>query len=315
MMIAELLARYITGDVSLKEKEYIQQWIEASEENRKEFMRLRILYDMSLAHEQGQEQEQTLSQSGKPAKRIFLELAKIAAIICITFGCSYYFLSHSLEKEDEVAMQTLHIPAGQRAELTLTDGTKVWLNALTTLTFPNRFTKDSREVYLDGEAYFDVSHNAGKIFTVNTSRYLVNVYGTEFNVSAYSRNDLFETALMNGSVEVVALHDTQKIRLSPGRQVYLKDGKLVSDSILDYNHFLWKKGVISFEHERMEDILVKLRLYYDIAIENKNATINNMRYTGKFYTKDGVEHVLNVLKIPTKLRFTKDNENNIIHIY
>jgi ferric-dicitrate binding protein FerR (iron transport regulator) len=311
MMIAELLKRYIAGDASLKEKEDIQQWIEANEKNRKEFIRLRTLYDMSLAHEP----EQTLSQSGKPIKRIFLELAKIAAIICITFGCSYYFLIHLLEKEEELVMQTLHIPAGQRAELTLTDGTKVWLNALTTLTFPNKFTKDSREVYLDGEAYFDVSHNAEKIFTVNTNQYLVNVYGTEFNVSAYSRSDLFETALIDGSVEVVALHDTQKIQLNPGNRVYLKDGKLISGSILDYNHFLWKKGVISFEHERIEDILNKLRLYYDIAIENKNTRINNMRYTGKFHTKDGIEHVLNVLKIPTKLRFTKDNENNIIHIY
>ncbi|MDR1202329.1 MAG: FecR domain-containing protein [Tannerellaceae bacterium] len=311
MMTAELLKRYITGDASQKEKEDIQQWIEASEENRKEFMRLRILYDISLAHEP----EQTLPQSGKPTKRIFLELAKIAAIICITFGSSYYFLGHLPEKEEEVVMQTLHIPAGQRAELILTDGTKVWLNALTTLTFPNKFTKDSRRVYLDGEAYFDVSHNAGKIFTVNTNRYLVNVYGTEFNVSAYSRSDLFETALIDGSVEVVALDDTQKIQLSPGSRVYLKDGKLVSGSIVDYNHFLWKKGIISFEHERIEDILVKLRLYYDITIENKNISINNMRYTGKFHTKDGIEHVLNVLKIPTKLRFTKDNENNIIYIH
>jgi ferric-dicitrate binding protein FerR (iron transport regulator) len=311
MMIAELLMKYITGDASLKEKEDIQRWIEASEENREEFMRLRMLYDMSLAHEP----EQTLPQSGKPIKRIFLELAKIAAIVCITFSCSYYFLSHLSEKEEEIVMQTLHIPAGQRAELTLTDGTKVWLNALTTLTFPNKFTKDSREVYLDGEAYFDVSHNAEKVFTVNTSRYLVNAYGTEFNVSAYSRNDLFETALIDGSVEVVALHDTQKIRLSPGSRVYLKDGKFVSGSIVDYNHFLWKKGIISFEHERIEDILVKLRLYYDIAIENRNTGINNMRYTGKFHTKDGIEHVLNVLKIPTKLRFTKDNENNIIYIH
>ncbi|MDR1162164.1 MAG: FecR family protein [Tannerellaceae bacterium] len=311
MMTAELLKKYITGDASQKEKEDIQLWIEASEENRKEFMRLRILYDMSLAHEP----EQTLPQSGKSIKRIFLELAKIAAIICITFGCSYYFLNHLPKKEEEAVMQTLHIPAGQRAELILTDGTKVWLNALTTLTFPNKFTKDSRQVYLDGEAYFDVSHNAGKIFTVNTNRYLVNVYGTEFNISAYSRSNLFETALIDGSVEVVALHDTQKIQLSPGRRVYLEDGKLVSGSILDYNHFLWKKGIISFEHERIEDILVKLRLYYDIAIENKNTSINNMRYTGKFHTKDGIEHVLNVLKIPTNLRFTKDNENNIIYIH
>jgi ferric-dicitrate binding protein FerR (iron transport regulator) len=312
MITTELLMKYIAGDASLSEKEDIQQWIEASEENRKEFMRLRILYDMTLAHEP----EQSLPQIAKPTGRIFLELAKIAAVICITFGCSYYFLSHLLEREEEeTAMQTLHIPAGQRAELTLTDGTKVWLNALTTLTFPNKFTKDSREVYLDGEAYFDVSHNTEKVFTVNTNQYLVKVYGTEFNVSAYSRNGLFETALIDGSVEVVALHDTQKIQLSPGDRVYLKDRKLVSASILDYNHFLWKKGIISFEHERIEDILVKLRLYYDISVENRNTEINNMRYTGKFHTKDGIEHVLNVLKIPTKLRFTKDNEQNIIYIY
>lgn len=310
-MTAELLRKYIAGSASQKEKEDIQQWIEADEEHRKELTQLRILYDMSLAHDP----EPALPQLGKPAGRIFRELAKIAAVICITFGCSYYFLGRPAGKREEAVMQTLHIPAGQRAELTLTDGTKVWLNALTTLTFPDKFAESSREVYLDGEAYFDVSHDTAKIFTVHANRYLVNVYGTEFNVSAYGRSDLFETSLIDGSVEVEALHEGKKIRLNPGGRAYLKEGKLMSGPIPDYDHFLWKKGVISFEHERIEDILGKLQLYYDITIENKNTRINNMRYTGKFHTKDGIEHVLNVLKIPTKLRYTKDNENNIIHIY
>lgn len=312
-MTTELLKKYIEGDASQKEREEVQLWLEADEKNYKEFISLRILYDITLGSLP--EKPDFTSSSGKrKRKRILTGFVQIAASILITFGCTYYFLMNAPQEEEAITMQTLHIPAGQRAELTLADGTKVWLNALTTLTFPNRFTETSREVYLDGEAYFDVAHNTGSMFTVNTNDHLVHALGTEFNVTAYTKNSFFETSLLEGSVEVVSKADEQKIVLDPGNRAYLKSGKLVSSPIRDYDHFLWTKGILSFNHERMEDILEKLELYYDVEIQNNNPKTNDMRYTGKFRIKDGIEHVLNVLRIPTGMRYVKDNEMNVIYI-
>jgi len=315
-MNRELLNKYIAGDASQQEKEAVQLWIEADDKNRKELMSLRTLYDVTLAH---------LPEEGKTAgtwknknRQLFADLLKIAAAILITFTCTYYFLESQKEISpvtDPIAMQTLHVPAGQRVELTLSDGTKVWLNSLTTFIFPTQFTETTRDVYLDGEGYFEVTKDAGKQFKVNTQDHIVKVLGTEFNVFAYSKNNSFETALINGAVEIATQDNRLNIPLTPGNRVYLDNNQLITSSIRDYDYFLWKKGIISFNHERVEDILKKLELYYDIQIENHNKRIVNIRYTGKFRTKDGIEHVLNVLQVPTGLRYKKDNENNRIQIY
>jgi ferric-dicitrate binding protein FerR (iron transport regulator) len=313
-MNAKELEKYMAGDASQQEKEDVQRWIETDEANRKEFAALRTLYDISLAH-LPEEQRSLPAPERKNNRKFSAEWLKIAAAILITFACSYYFLKPSQVEGEGATMQTLHIPAGQRAELTLVDGTKVWLNALTTFTFPNRFTATSREVYLDGEAYFEVSRDAAKPFAVHTKPYEIRVLGTEFNVSAYqNKNGRFETSLIKGSVEIISPDHTQTVKLSPGDHAYEKDNRLVTGAIPDYNRFLWKKGIICFENERIEDILTQLQLYYDIEIRNDNASVKDMRYTGKFRTKDGIEHVLNVLKIPTGLHYNKDNEANIIQI-
>lgn len=316
MIDTEQLKKYIAGDSSQSEKEEVQLWLEADEKNRKEFRSLRTLYDITVGHLPDPDIH-AVSQKKRP-KRLILEMLKIAAAILITFSSTYYFLMPAQKEKvdmEQAIMQSLFVPAGQRAELMLADGTKVWLNGLTTFTFPNKFTETSREVFLDGEAYFDVHHDATKMFTVNTEMHDIHVLGTEFNVSAYSIAKQFETSLLRGSVEIVSRTTSETIKLSPGNRVYLKDNHLIADTIRHHDHFLWKKGLVCFNNERVEDILNQLQLYYDVEIINENPTIKNMQYTGKFHTKDGIEHILNVLKIPTGLRYKKDKEKNFIQIY
>ncbi len=312
-----LLNKYIAGDASQEEKEAVQLWLEADEKNRKEFISLRTLYDITLGH-LPEEKKIVAKRMGGKNRRLFTDILKIAAAVLITFTCTYYFLQSPPDipqTKEVIAMQTLHVPAGQRAELTLSDGTKVWLNSLTTFTFPAKFTEENRDVYLDGEGYFDVTPQKEQLFNVKTQEHVITVWGTEFNVFAYSKNRTFETSLIDGSVEIISNNNQQNILLAPGDRAYLEGEELKTGSIRHYDYFLWKKGIISFDHERVEDILKKLELYYDIEIDNRNRRINNMRYTGKFRTKDGVEHVLKVLQVPTGLHYIKDNEKNHIQIY
>lgn len=211
-------------------------------------------------------------------------------------------------------MQTIFVPPGQRAELTLTDGTKVWLNAKTTFTFPDKFTANNRRVTLDGEGYFDVTKNPEKPFIVNTERYDIKVMGTEFNVTAYSGSSVFETSLLKGAVEVFSPAKNTKVSLEPHMRTYEENGILKKDTIEHENYFLWKEGLICFYDEPVDKMIKKLQLYYDVKIDVQNKTLLNNRYSGKFRTKDGVEHVLKVLQLNNKFSYEKDNDRNLITI-
>jgi len=307
IMEKKLIERYIAGDATQAEKEAVQLWIEADDGNYREYMELRKIYNITLAV--------SGDISDVPYKNVALrEFLKIAAAVAITFACTY-FIIHNRQGEAPALLQTLHAPAGQRAELRLADGTYVWLNSMSTLIFPDRFADGVREVSLEGEAYFDVRHNAQKPFTVHAKQYDVNVTGTEFNVLSYdSLVSRFEISLLKGEVEISRRHG-ESIRLLPGFCVYEDGDKLVTSRIEDYNHFLWKKGIISFNNEPVEDILNTLQRYYDVEIKNNNLKIKDMRYTGKFRTKDGIEHVLNVLRIATGLKYIKDADRNVITVY
>ncbi|MEY8607692.1 FecR domain-containing protein [Parabacteroides segnis] len=314
-MNQELLNKYIAGDATPEEKEEVARWLDADKKNMKEFLALRKLYDISIwQQEQTPVAKDNLSLGNKrwTLRSASLELAKVAAIFILAFTSVYSFLIN--EDNDSAKMQTIFVPPGQRAELTLTDGTKVWLNAKTTFTFPDKFTANNRRVTLDGEGYFDVTKNPEKPFIVNTERYDIKVMGTEFNVTAYSGSSVFETSLLKGAVEVFSPAKDTKVSLEPHMRTYEENGILKKDTIEHENYFLWKEGLICFYDEPVDKMIKKLQLYYDVKIDVQNKTLLNNRYSGKFRTKDGVEHVLKVLQLNNKFSYEKDNDRNLITI-
>lgn len=314
-MNQELLNKYIAGDATPEEKEEVARWLDTDKKNMKEFLALRKLYDISIwQQEQTPVAKDNLSLGNKrwTLRSASFELAKVAAIFILAFTIVYSFLIN--EDNDSAKMQTIFVPPGQRAELTLTDGTKVWLNAKTTFTFPDKFTANNRRVTLDGEGYFDVTKNPEKPFIVNTERYDIKVMGTEFNVTAYSGSSVFETSLLKGAVEVFSPAKDTKVSLEPHMRTYEENGILKKDTIEHENYFLWKEGLICFYDEPVDKMIKKLQLYYDVKIDVQNKTLLNNRYSGKFRTKDGVEHVLKVLQLNNKFSYKKDNDRNLITI-
>lgn len=312
-MNQQKLQRYIEGKASPEERKEVAYWLDANEQNREEFKLLHYIYDATLwSDEMGEVTKRQLLR--RKSSRFVRECLKIAAIFLIAFGLYTRLLPHSIEEEAALAMKTIYVPEGQRAEITLTDGSHVWLNAQTRLSFPEQFTEDARRVVLDGEAYFDVAPDATKQFVVHTNRYNVTVLGTEFNVMAYQRTNYFETSLIEGSVEITSDSNKERLLLTPETRAYTKNNQLVKGSISNHDAFLWREGTIAFENELVKDIFNKLELYYDVRIDIQNTGILNHHYTGKFRTKDGIEHVLKVLQLRHKFTYTKDNETNIITI-
>ena len=288
--------------------------MEESAENRLAFLKERKLFDAMLLL--GNEE---IIKNGKKRFSINLsslrtELIKIAAVVAITLGGSYFYYQSSLEKE-LMAMQTITVPAGQRINITLVDGTNVWLNARTSLSYPVKFGKNNRQVVLDGEAYFDVTKDKSKPFIVQTDNYNVEVLGTQFDVNAYSETGEFETTLMSGSVKVASASDsTQKITLKPNNKVYLQDGKLHVTAVDDYNPYRWKEGLICFKNETFTSIMKDFEKYYGLTIQVKNKNVFKYVYTGKFRQTDGIDYALRVLQKDIKFTYQRDDENQIIYI-
>ena len=315
-MNIELLLKYIAGKVTDQERETITSWLDQSPENMKEYLRLRKIQDITIWH------EPSIANAAQPPiqktkvfsfKRTILEALKIAAVFFVAF-IGFRYIYPEKQVLTPIVMQTLHVPAGQRAELTLTDGTKVWLNAKTTLTFPNQFSGKTREVIMDGEGYFNVTSNKSKPFIVKTEKYDVRVFGTQFNLMAYSGKGIFETSLIEGAVEVLKPGSEKGISIKPDERVYLDNNQLITAPITHRNHFLWKDGIISFDNESFPDMVRKLELYFDLGINMKNDHFRDYRCTGKFRTKDGVEHILKVLQLSNNFKFKIDDKLNIITI-
>lgn len=318
-MDKELLQRYVEGNVSREETEAVVDWLDQDEANVREFAALHKLYDISLFNNPatGSKSERREKRPGKKFRKFTIELLKIAAAF-LAFVLISQLLSNKPEDTavDHTAYQTLFIPAGQRAELTLPDSTKVWLNAKTKLTYPVDFgKKGNRTVTLDGEAYFDVRRNEKRPFIVKTETMDVKVLGTEFNIMAYSELNTTGIALLKGAVDIETTGgNPSSHKMKINEYAVLDNGKISTSRIEDFDYFKWKDGLLCFNDETVESIINKLQLYFDIKISVEKQELLKHRYTGKFRTKDGVEQVLRVLQIEHKFAYSRDHEHNSITI-
>ena len=248
-------------------------------------------------------------------RRVFTEWLKIAAAVAITFSISWLAYHTQTSKEQPLAMNTIHVPAGQTANLTLADGTKVWINARTTLKYPGIFTGNRREIILEGEGFFDVAHNHEKPFVVHAGGYDILALGTQFNVEAYPQSGDFNASLLNGSVQVTSATDvSQTIVLQPNTIARLHEGRLVAEAITDFNRYSWRNGLISFNNMTFTTLMEKFEKWYDVRIVVENNHVKDYAPTGKFRLSDGVYYALRVLQRDVNFRVEQDEKNHIIYI-
>lgn len=312
-MNTQLLQKYISGHATEREKQEVTEWIEASPENMRTYMAQRKLYDISLWRSDVIAKPMVHMKKSH-ISHIYIGLLKIAVVLLLVLASSYFLEKIQNNNQVEI-MQSIHVPAGQRAELLLADGTKVWLNSRSTLTFPGKFEGKNRKVSLNGEGYFSVTKNEKQPFIVETKKCDIKVLGTEFNVLAYDEDSIWSTSLLKGLVEIYP-QGMQKgiLRLEPNTMATLTGHKLVKQPIETPDYFLWREGILSFKNISVKDMIEKLELYYGTNITVNNTRILQNRYTGKFRTKDGIEHVLRVLQLNNKFTYDKNDERNCIVI-
>lgn len=313
-MDKDLLYRFFEGHASLEDMKVVKEWADASEENAGLLRRERKLFNaMILA---GHSRRTDIQRMRNRRNYFIREFLKIASVIVITVSVTAVLFSIGKDNEDMyLAMQTITVPAGQRVNLDLPDGSNVWLNAGTKMQYPVSFMTGKREVILDGEAYFEVVHNEKSPFVVHTSTLDVEVLGTKFNVEAYSARKIFETSLMEGKVKVKLPHDDKNsVVLVPNQKTTLIDGRLVVSKIDDYNVYRWKEGLYCFRNKPFADIIKDLEKYYDLSILMDKKEIAKVALTGKFRISDGLDYALRVLQNDVAFTYQRNRDNDVIHI-
>lgn len=313
MVNQALLYRFFEGKTSVEEEVVIKIWMEESERNKETFLKERRLFDALILTEKS---ENTLL-SEKHAKKSYLfirEILKIVAVaVIVLWGNSLY--RNFQEETMEMLYQTISVPAGQRINLTLPDGTDVWLNARTKIRYPFSFNGEKREVFLDGEAFFDVSKDKRKPFIVQTPKYRLEVLGTAFNVEDYSGKNGFETMLFNGSIKIISNDSIpQTITLTPTYKAYLENGRLAVEHVDDYSVYRWREGLICFKDESFTDIMSDFEKYYGLTIQIDNEQVKRQHYSGKFRQTDGVDYALRVLQKDIRFTYKRDDEKDMIYI-
>lgn len=173
---------------------------------------------------------------------------------------------------------TLEVPHGGEFQLCLSDGTHVFMNSQSRLSYPVVFNGDERRVELSGEAYFEVAKSAAP-FIIGLRGMEIRVLGTKFNVRAYDEEDCFFTTLVNGKVEISS--ERQKLELYPGEQaVYNRENDLSKKQVDVTKYVAWKEGIVAFEEERLEDIMLKLGRWYNIEVFYADPKLKDICFTG-----------------------------------
>jgi len=318
-MDKEILYRFFDRQASPEEKEAIKQWLEESPDNLKVFYQERQFFgamimngrvpESQIEKEQDREMKRT---SGY--RKILREFVKIAAVVLLTMTCVMYFVQNKAIKEEHPWLSVI-VPAGQRANVLLPDGTTVWLNARTQLRYPGVFTGDKREVELNGEAYFEVSPDKEKPFCVQTDKCEIEVLGTKFNVDAYSDSEDFYAALMEGSVRVTDKSESSNtLILQPDYLTTFRNGVLTAEKITDYDYYRWRDGLVCFRELGFVELMHRFEKCYGIRIMINNPKLAEYAFTGKFRISDGVDNALRVLQRDAPYSFKRNEDENVIYI-
>jgi len=212
---------------------------------------------------------------------------------------------------NENALNTMHVPRGGQYAVTLSDGTKVWLNSGSSLTYPEVFAGTERKVVLSGEAYFEVSKNEQQPFIVHTNRADVHVLGTHFNINAYNDEGVLKTTLLEGAVRLSAA--TASVLLAPGEQGLITGSRpgIEKKRVNVNQEIAWKAGYFVFRNNTIGDIMRQISRWYDVEITYRGG-LPTGTFGGTYSKGKDLPELLNGLELTGLVHFKIEGRNVIV---
>lgn len=373
-LIYQAILSTLAHEATDEEQCVVDQWLNESEDNRKEYERMRRLYEKSTAPRKPKQFDtdqawrqvamRTIDKKKSWMRSPWLRYAAIVAIIAAS-GMFFFtdlfrtdvlreiditafteptllleggdeidlsdesftmkrdkalikndadhLLSYAAEHSDDKGKTTynhLIIPRGKTYRLVLEDGTKVWLNSETELSYPSRFSGDKRVVTLVGEAYFEVTPNKEKPFYVKTNGLDVRVLGTSFNVSSYKGSETASTTLVEGSVAVETGNGMERIITPSEHLAYNKKNHQVFVEKVDTELYTsWVNGAYIFKNAPLEEILEKLQRWYDFSVNYQDETLKHTRFSLTADRKTDIDKLLEVINYTSDIKLEKQGKS------
>lgn len=330
--IDNYIQSFLDGSLNAEEHTALQQWIKANPENRTYFHHTVSIWKAVgiVANADGFDVEKAIGRFDKETKHVTIKRidrykyalrVSAAAIIFLLGGISSLLFWQQPEQIIPAVVQeykeyVVEVPLGAKSKVTFPDGSVVWLNAGSKLTYDSNFAKESRSIELSGEGYFEVSKNKELPFVVNTGELAVRVLGTKFNLKSYEEDSEVKVTLKEGAVKVGDfLADAVPIVLQPNQRFTLKKEDLtVSVDSVDASHIdNWRNGAMVFDKVSLEEITKELKRLYDIPVRIENERLKKIVYYSDFQENVTIEKVLEILSSGNKFRYEVRPE--LVRIY
>lgn len=317
MIDEEILVRYISGLSTETEDALVASWLSKSNENQERLEQFYFAWKAAgclniIETVDSKKKLSALKSKVKPKlknkkiKIAMLWMQRVAAVLFIpVLLLSYYFY---MNKASDQILQYMEIRTnpGMITSVILPDSSKVWINSCGYLKYPVRFTDKNREVYLEGEGYFEVKKNDEAPFSVKVNdNYSVEVLGTTFNVTAYSEDKTIETTLVDGSVRLnITTENGGRITqtLTPSQKGIFANNVLSLSQVDPLYETSWKDGKMYFKNESMEGVLKRLSRHYNVIFDVKKPEVLESFITAKFETEQLLQ-VLEYLKLASNIQY------------
>lgn len=330
--IDELIATYLTEGLDENKLSDLKAWIAASAENEKYFVQQRELWFSAISREAAsvynkgkafdtfKERVHSQKKEQKVTRKLFRlsVLWRYAAVVAliIAVGCLSYWRGEVNVKET-FADISVEAPLGSKTKLYLPDGTLVWLNAGSRMTYSQGFGFDNRKVQLEGEGYFEVKRNEKIPFFVMTKDLQLQVLGTKFNFRDYPEDHEVVVSLLEGKVELNNMLKKEKEAfLAPNERAILNksNGLMTVESVTASNASQWTDGYLFFDEELLPDIVKELERSYNVTIYIANDSLNSFRFYGNFVRREqSIQEVLDALASTEKMHYKIEERNITIY--
>lgn len=220
----------------------------------------------------------------------------------------------SANVEDSVIYHELSVPRGGEFFLELSDKTKIWINAETTVRYPVKFARGERKIFVDGEAYLEVHRDTSAPFTVVMARNEVTVLGTAFNVNSYPDMEEDRVTLVSGKVRVYSGKKGEQLILSPGEQAVIQreEGQMTKRLVDTGIYCSWKNGTLVFQNNTLEEILRVLSRQYDVEVYWHDETLKRYTFSGELKRYDNIDEVLKLMGYTDDVKFTLHGKKIIV---
>lgn len=315
MDIDTLIMQDFLGQISPQNQELLEQWTSLQPENLCYYTEQKKLLKLLTIREKMQkiDQERAFQQvsaklfTGK-RRNLWLQMQRIAAILFLPLlvytSIQFYFRNEN-PVQDSTVFNTAETPLGMRSSLTLPDGTKVWLNAGSRLSYPVLFSQKFREVKLSGEAFFEVEKNKKWPFVVSAGNMNVIVTGTTFNCNAYPESKQIQTVLVEGHVTITNASATETEELNPGELASFDiNNQKITTKKTDFEKYIaWKSGKLMFRDDNMNTVVEKLQRWYNVDIVIADKEIADYIYTATF-VDESLDQVPKMLSLSAPIRYT-----------